>query len=191
MITEKEFEVINIIATDASSTQRGLASKTDMSLGMVNVLLKRLILKGYLRAQQLNRKKMRYLLTPKGFAEKTLKSYHYTAKTISSLKTIRSGLETIVNESYRRGTRDFWIVGQGDLADLLEITLRDLNKPEVRYHRTLHAPGGKLSDASLILVTGKELGLGSSKHSWLNVTKSLSEIIVPRAFSPSYAEAFS
>ncbi len=43
---------------------------------------KNAIKKGYVKALQLNRRKIQYMLTPKGFSEKAKKSYSYTVRTI-------------------------------------------------------------------------------------------------------------
>src|SRR5689334_20998869 len=73
-LTEREFEMINVLAGGAVHNQRELSMKTRMSLGMTNFVLKRLVKKGLLKIRQLNRRKAEYLLTPRGFSEKAQKS---------------------------------------------------------------------------------------------------------------------
>jgi predicted transcriptional regulator len=80
---EREFELINIIGADLGANQRDLSRQMNLSLGLTNMLVGRLITKGYIRIKQLNKKKVEYILTSKGFSEKMQKSVKYTLKTTS------------------------------------------------------------------------------------------------------------
>ena len=73
-LNEREFELINIVGGDLAANQRDLSRRMNLSLGMTNMLLRRLITKGYIRIKQLDRRKVEYILTPKGFSEKMRKS---------------------------------------------------------------------------------------------------------------------
>jgi DNA-binding MarR family transcriptional regulator len=153
-VTEKEFEVINVIAAGLSTTQRALATQTGISLGMTNLLLKRLVKKGYLRARQLDRRKVQYLLTTKGFAEKARKSYHYTLKTIHSLTGLKTRILEFAIDQYQRGGRHFVIVGDGDLGDLAELALRNGEQHQIRYTRVLSWEDAPSKDAVFLVVDG-------------------------------------
>jgi len=123
-LDEREFELINIIGAKISSNQRDLSHSMDLSLGSINMLIRRVIAKGYIRMKQLNKRKVEYILTPKGFAEKTRKSINYTLKTIRSIGTIKRRLSEIVSALYANGERSFVIIGNSDLTHLLEISLK-------------------------------------------------------------------
>jgi DNA-binding MarR family transcriptional regulator len=153
-ISEKEFEIIHIINRNTFNTQREIASETKMSLGLINILLKRLVTKGYLRAQQLDRRKVQYILTPRGLAEKTKKSYRYTLKTIAALKSIRSALEIILKKAYDGGVRHFYILGQGDLSSMIEIVLREQLPSDISYERTTAPPATSACQSLLLLTNG-------------------------------------
>ena len=70
VLDEREFELINIIGADLGSNQRDLSRHLDLSLGLTNMLVRRLVTKGLIRISQLNKRKVQYVLTAKGFAEK-------------------------------------------------------------------------------------------------------------------------
>jgi len=176
MINEKEFEIVNILATGAADTQRELAIRAKISLGMVNILLKRLVTKGYLRVQQLDNRKIKYILTARGFSEKLQKSYRYTLKTISSVKTIRTGLQQILEHEYAGGSREFVIVGDGDINDLAEIALRSLGHPDISYMRLPRIPANLQADSLLLVANGDKLPKAIKNRS-LHLTKSLADVI--------------
>src|SRR3989338_1124741 len=108
-LNEREFELVNIVGARIASSQRDLSRRLELSLGMTNMLLRRLVTKGYIRIRQLNKRKVEYMLTPKGFAEKMRKSVKYTLKTINSIGLIRSRLKEILSSLYERGERTFTI----------------------------------------------------------------------------------
>ena len=82
-VSEKEFAVINEISNNHLPDQRTIADRAGISLGMTNLIIKRLIGKGYIKAKQLDKRKIQYLITPKGFSEKANKSYNFALKTIN------------------------------------------------------------------------------------------------------------
>ena len=139
-LNEREFELVNIVGAKLDANQRDLSKQLDISLGMTNLLIRRLIAKGYIRIRQLNKKKTHYILTPKGFAEKTRKSINYTLKTIRSIGLIRAQLNAVLLDLYGRGERIFLILGESDLAVLVEMALHGPALAGVQYSRIKEMP---------------------------------------------------
>ncbi len=123
LLNEREFELINIVGAELGANQRDLSKKLDISLGMTNMLLRRMVAKGYIRIRQLNKKKTQYILTPKGFTEKYHKSIRYTLKTLRSIGLIRHQLHVVIRRLYQQGERSFLILGSSDLTELVEMSL--------------------------------------------------------------------
>lgn len=161
--TEKEFKIINEIDRDLNITQRGISKNSGMSLGMTNIILKKLINKGYVKVKQLNKKKVQYFLTPKGFTEKARKSYCYTLKTMEILKTMKLKIQAIVLKEYKKGQRKFVIWGKGELADLVEISLRDLEKQDLIYKKINKDDKVSLEYKDAIILFTKASGFRDNK----------------------------
>lgn len=134
-INEKEFAVIREIINNYHPVQRGIAKKVGISLGLTNIIIKRLIKKGYIKIQEVPPRTIIYMLTPKGLAEKSKKSYQYTLRTIDIIKAIKENIQDIINKEYKLGAREFIVSGNGELATLAEIALRDLNIKDINYSR--------------------------------------------------------
>lgn len=126
-LNEHEFELVNIVGAQLAANQRELSRQMNLSLGMTNMLLRRLVTKGYIRIRQLNQKKTEYLLTPKGFSEKMRKSIKYTVKTITSISLIKKCFKELLSGHYAQGERVFYVLGESDFAFLVEVALKDLN----------------------------------------------------------------
>jgi len=125
LLNEREFELVNIVGAKIGANQRDLSRHMNLSLGMTNMLLRRLVTKGYIRIKQLDRRKVEYLLTPKGFSEKMRKSVNYTLKTINSIGLIKKNLLGILKNLYADGVRKFYILGTSDLSGLIDMALRE------------------------------------------------------------------
>ena len=134
-LNEREFELINIIGAELGANQRDLSKQLDISLGMTNLLVRRLVAKGYIRIRQLNKRKTEYILTPKGFSEKYYKSVHYTLKTIRSIGLIKEQLNIIIQGLYDKGERNFFILGNSDLVELVEMSLRQPKWAGIKFSR--------------------------------------------------------
>lgn len=133
-ISDKEFAIINEISNNNLPDQRTLATKTGISLGLTNLIIRKLINKGYVKAKQLNHKKIQYLLTPKGFTEKIEKSYRFTLKTIEIIKVIRSKIQELILNEIENGATEFTICGNTEIANIMELILKDIKGKNIKYN---------------------------------------------------------
>ena len=142
-LDEREFELVNIVGAELGANQRDISRSMNLSLGMVNILIQRLISKGIIRISQLDSRKVQYIVTPKGFSEKMRKSVKYTLKTINSLELIKNKIHEIVVPLYHAGERNFIILGKSDFARLTEIIFKDLgfNDCHINYWQELPQHG--------------------------------------------------
>lgn len=169
IISERELKIIEEINRDKNLTQRKISHRLGLSLGMTNIILKRLASKGYIKVKGLNRKKVQYILTLKGFAEKTKRSYRYFLKTIHSFQEMKKKIQRLILMEYEQGKTHFVILGEGDLADIVELSLKGLNKSELEYRRVSRPEEIENNNAVILLAEGKlktrieELGLQVNK----------------------------
>jgi DNA-binding MarR family transcriptional regulator len=125
-LAENEFILIREISRQPISTQRDLSHNSGLSLGMTNLLLKRLARKGLIKVKQIDWKRTQYLLTPKGAVEKTRKMYDYTRYTVRLFRQIQENVTIALRREHEAGRRAFWIVAQDELAGVLRETLEGL-----------------------------------------------------------------
>lgn len=149
-LSEREFELVNIVGAQLAVNQRDLSRHMDLSLGAINMLIRRLITKGHIRTRQLNKRKVEYLLTPQGFAEKMRKSIKYTLKTIHSIGLIKSRLQEILLDLYKNGARDFFIVGKSDLSLLIEMAAKEAALKDCSFYALDEIPPTPVKGTLLI-----------------------------------------
>jgi len=152
-LNEREFELINIIGKRLGSNQRDLSQQLNLSLGQTNMLIRRLVAKGFIRISQLDKRKVQYMLTPKGMSENMRKAVKYTLNTINSFGLIKNNLKTILNEHYARGHRAFFVYSEPDLTALVEQTFLELSLPDARMVVLKDLP---VADVDGVLLIGKE-----------------------------------
>ena len=130
-ISSKELKVIDSISRNSKSSQRDIAQDVDLSLGLTNILINRLIKKGYLKASRLNAKKVRYIITPKGLKEKAKKSINFMKRSFSVISDLKELISHFAIKQYKAGRRKFVILGEGELSDITELVLRALDLKDV------------------------------------------------------------
>ena len=96
---ENEFQILKNIERNKNTTQRDLAKSTGMSLGNVNILIKRLIKKGLLKMDRLNPKTIRYILTPEGIKEKAELTYKYFVISYKYINEINAKIDAIFHDA--------------------------------------------------------------------------------------------
>ena len=149
-LNEREFELVNIVGAKLASSQRDLSRHLDLSLGQTNMLVRRLVAKGYIRIQQLNKKKVEYILTPQGFAEKMRKSVKYTVKTINSIGLIKNHLREIVRKLQSDGYSNFYILGESDFALLVDMIIQEIFGSN--YKNAFISDPSQVQDGAMLLI---------------------------------------
>ncbi|MBI3394533.1 MAG: winged helix-turn-helix transcriptional regulator [Spirochaetia bacterium] len=118
-------ELLLIQHLDEHQNQRSLAKASGFSLGMTNLLLKRLVKKGYVKVTTLNGRTLRYILTPVGFAEKVRRSFEYLVVSIRQLNDVKNRIRNVILAE-GGSDRRIWVMGQNELAGLTKDVLRDV-----------------------------------------------------------------
>lgn len=153
-LNEREFELVNIIGAQLGSNQRDLSRRMALSLGMVNMLIRRLISKGYIRIEQLNKRKVKYILTPNGFAEKMRKSVKYTFKTVVSIRLLKERIKKVITQLYHEeGHRHFTVLGKSDFALLINMVFDEMGLSD---HKIIYVDTLPLEEIKGVLVICKE-----------------------------------
>ena len=137
-LAEKEFLLIQEISRQPLRTQRDLSQSVGLSLGMTNLLIKRLSRKGLIKITQLDWKRTQYLLTLQGALEKTKKSYDYTLYTIRLFRQIEENIASVLKREHKNGRRSFHLVAQDELQQLLaeKVAELSLDGTDFAFYRT-------------------------------------------------------
>lgn len=128
-------QILARIEEDSPVTQRTLARELGIALGLTNLLIHRLVKKGYVRLASIDRQRMRYFITPEGAAEKARMSKAFLENTLhlytETRQRIRSSLDRLSSEwndadAAASGCAEKKVVfyGAGDVAEIAYVSLQ-------------------------------------------------------------------
>jgi DNA-binding MarR family transcriptional regulator len=117
-------EILQAIETQSDVTQRRIASRSGVALGLANAYLKRCVRKGLVQVRQAPANRYLYYLTPKGFHEKSRLTAEYLASSFSFYREAGESLrvlfkDLLADHAPGRSLR----VGLYGVSDLAEIAV--------------------------------------------------------------------
>ena len=125
MPTKKHLDTLLELKENPSLSQRSLAHKLNISLGLTNSILQNLIHRGLIKAQKMTGRKILYLITPKGMVQATNFIYDRVRETQHYYQYAKDLLTTHFTNLYDKGVRKAAIYGTGQLAEITYLSLLD------------------------------------------------------------------
>lgn len=116
-------DVLEEISQAPTVSQRELAGRVGVSLGLLNSILRHLAERGWVKISNMNGRKLRYLLTPDGATQIAKKSYCSVQKIIQDYRDLQECLSELIMKLYNEGYRDFLLQGQSSFSDLVRSSL--------------------------------------------------------------------
>jgi len=128
---ERDLEILTAIEEGRPLTQRALAERLGVALGLANLYLKRLARKGCIKIVEFPRKpaarkRLRYLLTPRGMAEKTRLTYEHMTHSLNLYRRARQTLRESLSRLPESGAKRIVLCGTGEAAEVAYLTLKEL-----------------------------------------------------------------
>ena len=127
---ERHLEILTAIEEGTPLTQRALAERLGVALGLANLYLKRLAGKGFIKVREFPTKpyagkRLRYVLTPKGAAEKARLTYEYMGYSMRLYRRTRENLRETLDHLNQNGMKRIALWGTGEAAELAYLTLKE------------------------------------------------------------------
>ena len=120
----RELELLEALAEDPEARQVDLATRLGVAVGTVNWLLKRLVTKGYVKVRRIGRWRWRYLVTPRGFAEKARLTQQYLQSSMRIYRQTREEATRLLRTLRKGGYTRVRLEGDinSDLGDICRLT---------------------------------------------------------------------
>src|SRR5262245_23212948 len=123
--SRRDLQLLEALEHESTITQRTLATRLGIALGLTNLYLKRLVRKGYVKCVTVSSNRLVYSLTPKGMARKARLTYEFMKYSLDFYRDARRHLRTsLVNAVAQR--KRVAIFGTGDAAELVFLLVRDM-----------------------------------------------------------------
>ena len=123
--SRRDLQLLEALEQEATITQRTLATRLGIALGLTNLYLKRLIRKGYIKSVTASPHRLVYSLTPKGVARKARLTYEFMKYSLDFYHDARQHLRRSLVQAVRQQKR-VAIFGTGDAAELVFLLIREM-----------------------------------------------------------------
>ena len=145
---ERDLVILESIELDPNTTQAALASHLEVAVGTVNWHLKRLVEKGYVKVSRLERKKLKYIITPEGIALRARLTVDYIQNSFNLYRLVRQRVIRALDEVKKAGFRDVQLNGSGEVAEITRLTCLE---QDIRVVENGHTPVLTLNGLRVIL----------------------------------------
>lgn len=112
------------IEENGGSSQRELARRLNLSLGLINTFLKRLVRKGYFKVKTMPGNRVKYFLTPEGVARKTRLTVEYLRYSARFYRDIKKVLMDKFRELEEAKVGSLIFFGVGEVAEIAYLYLQ-------------------------------------------------------------------
>ncbi len=114
-------EILQTIENKNDVTQRHIADKLDVALGLANSYLKRCVHKGLVKVQQAPANRYLYYLTPKGFAEKSRLTAQYLSYSFNFYRQSSASLTVLFEQCEQIKAKRILFAGISELTEIASI----------------------------------------------------------------------
>jgi biotin operon repressor len=128
----KILKLMEAIEKDNSHSQRELSEKLNISLGLVNKLIKDLKYQGFIKAGNHIKTRPEYILTIEGFTEKNKLKAKHISYSINFYKIIKGMIHERLVELKSNERKKFVFYGAGELCEIACILLSHKNQRKVK-----------------------------------------------------------
>ena len=111
--TEHQLRILEALEQQPDTTQAGLAAQLGVAVGTVNWYLKRLIKKGYVKTKQLERRNLKYFVTPAGLALKARLTKEYMEASLHVYRELRRAAKETLERVTEAGYESVALRGGG------------------------------------------------------------------------------
>ena len=122
----RELKVLEELSANPSLTQRTLATRLEVALGLTNLMIRRLVKKGYVKVVSTRKNRIDYFLTPSGITEKTRLTYEYLQYSLHLYREVRRLLTDALSQVAASGGRRVVFFGTSEVAEITYLTIKEL-----------------------------------------------------------------
>src|SRR5215471_11494444 len=119
----RDLKLLEAVEQDSRVTQRNLAGRLGIALGLTNIYLKRLVRKGYIKCVNVQSNRITYLITPRGIAEKARLTYEFMDYSLHLYSEVRKRLRAVLQEC-QAAHHQVAIYGRGEAAEIAYLSLK-------------------------------------------------------------------
>ncbi len=119
---EHRLRILETLEREPDTTQASLAAQLGVAVGTVNWYLKRMMRKGYVKATQMERRRLKYFVTPTGLALKSRLTKEYMEVSLRVYRELRQAARETLAQVRDGGYTIVKVDGRGEAMDIFLLT---------------------------------------------------------------------
>ena len=120
-------EILETIDNQSNLTQRRLADRLGVALGLANSYLKRCVRKGLIKIEQAPANRYLYYLTPSGFAEKSRLTAEYLSTSFDFYRRASASCTQVFRKCSESHYQSVLLCGISELAEIASLRAKEQN----------------------------------------------------------------
>jgi len=120
-----QYNILQSLENGEQISQRQLSSQLGINVASINFALKKLTKRGFVKMLGVNPRRMQYILTPKGIAEKTQLAYKFFDRNFHFYKAVRKDVEDKIGSIQFNDKKRVALYGVTDLMELAYLVIQD------------------------------------------------------------------
>ena len=120
-----QYNILQSLENGEQPSQRQLSSQLGINVASINFALKKLTKRGFVKMLGANPRRMQYILTPKGIAEKTQLAYKFFDRNFHFYKAVRKDVEDKIGSIQFNDKKRVALYGVTDLMELAYLVIQD------------------------------------------------------------------
>jgi len=120
--TERQLRILEALEQNPETTQANLAAQLGVAVGSVNWYLKRLIRKGCVKVTHLERRKLKYFVTPQGLALKARLTKEYVEASLHVYRELRQAAQGTLAQVRSKGYTTVKADGRDEAMEIFRLT---------------------------------------------------------------------
>ncbi len=119
---EYDLRILEALEHNPDTTQANLAAQLGVAVGSVNWYLKRLIRKGYVKATKMERRRLKYFVTPQGLAVKAHLTSQYMEASLRVYRELRDAARETLSQVRAQGYTAVKVDGMDEAMEIFCLT---------------------------------------------------------------------
>jgi DNA-binding MarR family transcriptional regulator len=120
--SERQLRILEALEQNPETTQASLATQLGVAVGSVNWYLKRLIHKGYVKATKMERRRLKYFVTPQGLALKARLTSEFMQHSLRIYRELRKAARETLAQVRDQGYTAVKANGKGEAMEIFRLT---------------------------------------------------------------------
>jgi DNA-binding MarR family transcriptional regulator len=119
---ERQLRILEALERNPETTQASLAAQLSVAVGSVNWYLKRLVRKGYVKVTRMERRRLKYFVTPQGLALKARLTAEYLDASLWVYRELRQAARETLARVRERGYTAVKADGHDGAMEIFRLT---------------------------------------------------------------------